>query len=476
MQSHLAKQLDVRPNYLSELSKSLDEDMMSKSRKRRSDATSMEVINEIQSFYRLPKVSRELPYMRTVKQQTQRRVMEVSIDQAYTMWKEEHPDHVTVVSRSLFQKLRPENVLLQHRNKLNQCLCEYCTDILLKLESLNRAAQVYEMPDIKVKNKYELIGLSMCPKNDGDNYAKPDCINRSCPECGTEKLRNRFTPLIAAHGDSMVQWRKWALQTYEHNGKTKAKKVLITQRKTISELVEELLNETETLAKHVFVANWQQDMFTEISTKLPQNWALLVLDFAENYGCLSQDEIQSAHWATQQVTVHPIAGYYNCVHSDATQSHIVQEAMVFISEDLGHDFHAVHHFEEVAVKHLKESRGLPLEHIVEYTDGCGCQYKSRGPFGDISYATEDYGVDDFERLYFGSRHGKGPSDGVSGVVKSAVRRAVVSRRAVINTAEEMYTYCKEELSRESCKGQRRRSSSSEEMKSKEKENEKLRSQ
>ncbi|XP_072046281.1 LOW QUALITY PROTEIN: uncharacterized protein [Amphiura filiformis] len=124
MQSHLAKQLDVRPNYLSELSKSLDEDMMSKSRKRRSDATSMEVINEIQSFYRLPKVSRELPYMRTVKQQTQRRVMEVSIDQAYTMWKEEHPDHVTVVSRfSLFQKLRPENVLLQHRNKLNQCLC-----------------------------------------------------------------------------------------------------------------------------------------------------------------------------------------------------------------------------------------------------------------------------------------------------------------------------------------------------------------
>ena len=92
--------------------------------------------------------------------------------------------------------------------------------------------------------------------------------------------------------------------------------------------------------------------------------------------------------------------------------------------------------------------------ITEFTDGAGKQYKSRGPFADISYAVRDFGVP-FERCFFGSRHGKGPSDGVSGVVKSVVRRAVVSRQAVVNNAKDMYSYCHLNLTKDSCSGQRR---------------------
>ena len=32
---------------------------------------------------------------------------------------------------------------------------------------------------------------------------------------------------------------------------------------------------------------------------------VIVLDFAENYGCFHQDEIRSAQWAVNQVTVNP---------------------------------------------------------------------------------------------------------------------------------------------------------------------------
>jgi hypothetical protein len=107
------------------------------------------------------------------------------------------------------------------------------------------------------------------------------------------------------------------------------------------------------------------------------------------------------------------------------------------------------------VKHLQEKRDLRnLKHVIEYTDGCSSQYKCRGSFADVSYAKRNTGIS-FERNYFGSRHGKGPSDGVSGVVKSAVRRAVISRRVTVNTAEEMFNYCKEQLTRNSCKGQKR---------------------
>ena len=104
--------------------------------------------------------------------------------------------------------------------------------------------------------------------------------------------------------------------------------------------------------------------------------------------------------------------------------------------------------------HLRNNRGVTVNQVIEFTDGCAGQYKSKLPFSDISFSVEDMGVKR-ERHYFGSRHGKGPSDGVSGVVKSAVRRAVVARRAVVDTAVSMFTYLQENMTKNDCKCQRR---------------------
>lgn len=116
-----------------------------------------------------------------------------------------------------------------------------------------------------------------------------------------------------------------------------------------------------------------------------------------------------------QVTVHPVVCRYRC---PACQSEMpVVESLVFISPDKKHDYHAVHHFTTLAIQHLRNVRGLTIDHVIQWTDGCAAQYKSKGPFADIACALEDYGCT-FERNYFGSRHGKGPSDGESAVVKS----------------------------------------------------------
>ena len=42
------------------------------------------------------------------------------------------------------------------------------------------------------------------------------------------------------------------------------------------------------------------------------------------------------------MTVHPVVAYYSC--PDRPIRHVVQEAVVIISEDLTHDGHAVQHF------------------------------------------------------------------------------------------------------------------------------------
>ena len=91
-----------------------------------------------------------------------------------------------------------------------------------------------------------------------------------------------------------------------------------------------------------------------------------------------------------------------------------------------------------------KTSGIQFEKVIEFSDGCPAQFKSRGPFADISYATVDLGVM-LERHFFGSRHGKNDSDWASGVIKYSVRRAVLAGHCVITNAEDLYDYCNKKL-------------------------------
>ena len=39
--------------------------------------------------------------------------------------------------------------------------------------------------------------------------------------------------------------------------------------------------------------------------------AEVIMDFSENYTCITQDQIQSTHWVNQAVTLHPIMVFLN---------------------------------------------------------------------------------------------------------------------------------------------------------------------
>ncbi|XP_067287029.1 uncharacterized protein [Pseudorasbora parva] len=452
IQHIVARRFNLRPTHLTKLSNSSSIEGLRKN--HNSDTTCMDVVNNITAFYRNTKVAQELPYMRSVKQQHQIFRMEISLQKAYELWKLENPE-TNVVSFHVFSCLRPSCVLLQRRTDINHCLCEYCSRILLKLQSLNRiltATNNDKCIKLKIKNKYELISFSLCPKSSNSKYHNLQCINRTCPDCGVSLLEEKFKVVVDSYGKQEVSWQTWESKAYNHDGKQKTKKVQLTKCGTFETMFDELLGETDFLAKHLFTANWQHDQFSLIREKFPNTWSLFIMDFAENYSCISQDEMELPHWSTVQITVHPIVCYYRCPTEG--HDHTVQEALVFVSDDLKHDANAVHHFETLAIKHLKEKRGLKLEHVVEFTDGCGVQYKSKVPFADISNSKTSYGLS-VERCYFGSCHGKGPSHCVSGAVKSFVRRAVLSRRIAVNNAEEMYNFCNLNLTKGGCDGQPR---------------------
>ena len=67
---------------------------------------------------------------------------------------------------------------------------------------------------------------------------------------------------------------------------------------------------------------------------------------------------------------------------------------------------------------------------IEFNDGCAAQFESIKSFGLFSKRSIHT-----DTVYFESSHGKGPSDGVGGVIKSLVATAVCSQKVISRDAK-----------------------------------------
>ena len=115
--------------------------------------------------------------------------------------------------------------------------------------------------------------------------------------------------------------------------------------------------------------------------------------------------------------------------------------MVFISDGLEHHSHAVETFWARNLSLLRKKKSIDIAR--QWSDGCGAQYKSRMPFGYYSLqAGPKHELRIYERIFFGSRHGKNPSNAVSAVVKRKASRAVKCKRATIQSAEDLFLLLK----------------------------------
>ena len=214
------------------------------------------------------------------------------------------------------------------------------------------------------------------------------------------------------------------------------RKALVTKSTTVATIQQQLIEEFGKFPLHHLNAKWQYQQFLMKKKTLHKQELLAILDFSENYRCVSQDEAQSAHWNYLQTTIHPIVFYYNCNQCTDCKK-IVTEAVICVSDDLTHDSSSVEVFTQHAIEHMK-TRG-DFTKLTQFTDGCSAQYKSRKPFLGIQQSVENIGMP-IERNFFGSRHGKNPSDGESAVVKSGATRAVKCRRSIIQTPKDFYEF------------------------------------
>ncbi len=290
----------------------------------------------------------------------------------------------------------------------------------------------------------------MCAKLEDEQYHKPECIQRKCKDCGIGSL-DKYN-LFPEDSETSVEWNKWEVKEVEiHSAKGKKKikkRTLVRKHGTMKDLLEELKSEVAPHAEHLFNKEWQHSQFKELRDKLGKKDVLTVWDFSENYKCNFQREVQSAYYSQESATLHPVIVYYRCITCEET----VQESCIFISNDLHHDHHLVNTFQQKLAKHLTQTRKLPLQTLHRYSDGCACQYKSKGPFSDVSYATEDFSFK-IQHHFYGTRHGKGASDGDGAVIKSQATRSVMAGTTVISNAGDLYTFTKENLTKSPPEGQ-----------------------
>ena len=360
-------------------------------------------------FYSLDMISRQLPGIRdyvTVKnteggkEKVQKRALVMSLADAHLEFKKMFEDKS--ISFSKFCQLRPSNVDLMCSDIQHSCLCAYCENMKLLLESLSRYT---------FGLKLELKDLSYKFNCHNENF---DCISGVCSECADlYSTMNALVPLT--YHDEMLNFKEWQ----KVNGYMQ--KVLI-QNSTVRNVMDKIVENMVNFKFHYFLKKVQQQVFHNLKQSQDENHATLVVDYAENYTSKVQNEIQSSYFARKQLSL------FTCVAYIGNNS---IESFLIVNDNTLHSKDQVFVYLKKILKKLKEK--YTIDHVSMFSDGCASQFKNRCSLSNLLYAMSDFGVT-MNWNFFCTSHGKSAADGIGGTVKRGVHYRVLSDLYEVYTA------------------------------------------
>ena len=99
--------------------------------------------------------------------------------------------------------------------------------------------------------------------------------------------------------------------------------------------------------------------------------AVVLMDFAENYSFLVQDDIQGFYWQNNQAILH----HFAVNHRDTASNLVHYESIWVASDHLQHEQNTVHCFLSIVLKHIRTT--MPHIKCIKYfSDGAASQYKN----------------------------------------------------------------------------------------------------
>lgn len=211
---------------------------------------------------------------------------------------------------------------------------------------------------------------------------------------------------------------------------------LSSKNEKVVDVISVLAEKMKNIVTHDFVAYEQAVYLQNLKESLPENKAIIMMDFSMNYTCIVQDATQKYHWSKKGVTVHPVVIYYT-----DSDGELKNKNLCFISDDVKHDVTQVRLAQEKTIEFIKKNCPQVTE-VVYVTDGCAAQYKCCSSFFNLCQHERKYGLK-AEWVFFATSHGKSPCDGIGGLVKRETYKESLRRpyeNQILN-ATHVFIFC-----------------------------------
>jgi hypothetical protein len=179
------------------------------------------------------------------------------------------------------------------------------------------------------------------------------------------------------------------------------------------------------------VKRQQSAYFERRKADIQQGEAVVQIDFAENYSCKYQDEVQAAHWNQEQITLFTVA-----VWTKKDSQDIVCESHTIVSDELSHDKTYVTVFMSKVLDEFVKQKHPDVTMAYIFSDGPSSQFKNKLIVSILPTLDK---IVNIQWNYFATSHGKGAVDGIGGTMKRNIWNAVSSRKApVVVDAQSFY--------------------------------------
>jgi hypothetical protein len=198
----------------------------------------------------------------------------------------------------------------------------------------------------------------------------------TCDSCGIQKLQFYPTELST---DLLIKWRRVSYVVVGKNRSEGEKKVPQLQYMETPPrvLIEYLKPKLVKYVLHNFISKRQEKEFKRTLSRLQPDTILSCIDFSQNYSMKVQDEVQSMHWHSQQITILVHITYmWNPEYDEQVpESRILKESHYYVSDEKEHDSLYVQHAFNLHWEFLKQ-KSLYLKCHVVWSDGCSAQFKA----------------------------------------------------------------------------------------------------
>ncbi|XP_063953700.1 uncharacterized protein LOC135153666 [Lytechinus pictus] len=309
------------------------------------------------------------------------------------------------VSRSAFHRVRKNlcsHIKLVQFASRNSCLCKRHQNVALQLKALKALNCV--------------------------NTTNPDQFIRDNDDSAVDAALNSL------QADVNVDFEQWK-RSPDDEGRIKTRLVRVSATK--EDLLTQFPKEIQELRSHVRRVHNQYEAMTKCKENLAADHCIVHMDFSENYVCAAEEEVQSAYWSQESVTIHPIVVYYRDVDGN-----LVHRSLVAISDERAHNTSTILAIITKVIPQLREM--VPtLSKVFYWTDSPSSQYRNKTMFAVVGEHRALYGID-AQWDYFEAGHGKGACDGIGGTVKRLADEAVKRRAAVIMNAHDFFAWASQE--------------------------------